>query len=186
MWVLIVNTFADDAFRPVMDYFKIKYKIQANTLNEDDTFPYQSKKFITPVFVIHQANKVWCDDSLNGHFKDMDHKEIWMIFQSSFYVSNKVPNKILIEGAPGMGKSTLAREVACRWAENSLLTDVHLLLLVHVRNISIQKIIDFEQLLQCYYADKDRASKCAKHFLHTQGRHLMIILDGYDEMTTVE
>ena len=166
-----------------MDYFKSKYK---SFRNDDNCFLYQSKKFINPVFITHQINDIWHDDALSGNYQDKECKKIWMIFKPSFYILNKIPNKILIEGASGMGKSTLAREIACRWAKNLLLTDIHLLLLVHVRNISSQKITNFEQLLQCYYTDKDRASNCAKHFTNTQGRHLMILFDGYDEMTTLE
>ena len=42
---------------------------------------------------------------------------------------------ILIEGAPGIGKTVLAKEIAYQWASNKLLTDKKLLLLVFLRVI---------------------------------------------------
>ena len=181
-----VNTSLDDEIQPVMDYFKNKYKSDAKLLNSDKCLPYQSKRFINPVILIHQTNEICHDDSHNYNFQDKECKDFWMIFNPNFYASNKIPNKLLIEGATGMGKSTVAKEIAYRWAENLLLRDVHLLVLLHAKHVPILKIANFEQLLQYCYVDKDRASKCAEHFINTQGRHLMIIFDGYDEMTTLE
>ena len=34
---------------------------------------------------------------------------------------NELPLKMLIDGAPGVGKTTLSREVSCMWAEGELL-----------------------------------------------------------------
>ena len=65
-----------------------------------------------------------------------------------------------------------------------MLTNVQLLLLVYLRNDAFYKITNFEELLQCCYADKDVASNCAKHFINSRGKNLMIIFDGYEEMAT--
>ena len=45
---------------------------------------------------------------------------------------------ILIEGAPGIGKSILLKEIAYRWAKKELLQKFELLLLVPLRDPSLQ------------------------------------------------
>ena len=49
-----VNTSLDDAVQQVTDYFKNKYKSDAILLNSDKCLPYQIKRFINLVFLIHQ------------------------------------------------------------------------------------------------------------------------------------
>ena len=44
--------------------------------------------------------------------------------------------RVFIEGAPGIGKTALAKEIAYQWAKNELLTSKKLLLLVFIRECS--------------------------------------------------
>ena len=58
------------------------------------------------------------------------------------------PMSILIEGHPGIGKTTLAKDMCLQWANNQLLTSDKLLLLVILRDPNIQRIISTEQLVK--------------------------------------
>ena len=51
---------------------------------------------------------------------------------------------ILIEGAPGIGKTVLAKEIAYQWAKNELLTSKKLLLLVFLRECSQTQLSSFK------------------------------------------
>ena len=42
---------------------------------------------------------------------------------------------VLIEGAPGIGKTVLSKEIASQWAANKMLNSIKLLLLVFLRNL---------------------------------------------------
>ena len=180
--------------QPVIDYFKCEYarSVQSvtNILADNNWSPYQSRKFITPVSLVHHnplSNEnhpnVMMDDNLcTSDDSEINLQEFWMIFKSSSSTFNAVPKTLLINGAPGMGKTVIAEEIAYRWAENMMLRNVQLLLLVYLRNVDIQKITNFEELVQYYYADKHTASNCAKHFISNKGKNLMIMFDGFDEM----
>ena len=51
---------------------------------------------------------------------------------------SKDPQFILIEGAPGIGKSILLKELAYRWGNKQLLKTFKLVLLISLRNPTVQ------------------------------------------------
>ena len=63
-------------------------------------------------------------------YKSKTTNEISVIFQPFIKTSDGSttdPRFILIEGAPGMGKTTLCKEIASQWAKQCLLTNTKLL-----------------------------------------------------------
>ena len=57
---------------------------------------------------------------------------------------------ILIEGAPGIGKSVLLKEIAYRWGNKQLLQRFKLVLLVCLCDPSLQQIKAVDDLLQLF------------------------------------
>ena len=57
---------------------------------------------------------------------------------------------ILIEGAPGVGKTTLSKEIAFQWANKIMLKNKMLLFLVYMRNPQIECITDIQSLVKCF------------------------------------
>ena len=94
---------------------------------------------------------------------------------------------ILIEGAPGIGKTILLKHIAYSWAEQGMLQKYNLVLLVHLRDPTVQKMSTLEQLFQ-YFCKPfgSNATKiaitCSEYFLENNGKSLTLLLDGYDEM----
>ena len=101
-------------------------------------------------------------------------------------VSDKAQT-ILIEGAPGIGKTILLKHIAYSWAEQGMLQKYELLLLVYLRDPIVQKMSTAEQLFQ-YFCKPfgSNATKiaitCSEYFLENNGKTLTLLLDGYDEM----
>ena len=101
-------------------------------------------------------------------------------------VSDKVQT-ILIEGAPGIGKTILLKHIAYNWAENAMLQKSELLLLVYLRDPTVQKMSSLKQLFQYFCkpfgsnAEKI-AIACSEYFLDNNGKSLTLLFDGYDEM----
>ena len=101
-------------------------------------------------------------------------------------VSDKAQT-ILIEGAPGIGKTILLKHIAYSWAEQGILQKYELLLLVYLRDPIVQKMSTAEQLFQ--YLCKPFGSNatkiaitCSEYFLENNGKTLTLLLDGYDEI----
>ena len=57
------------------------------------------------------------------------------------------PKLILIDGAPGMGKTTLCKEIAHQWANKKLLKDTKMVFLVFLRDPAMQKINDLKDFI---------------------------------------
>ena len=92
---------------------------------------------------------------------------------------------VLIEGAPGIGKIVLLKEIAYKWGNKELLQNFKLVLLVHLRDPSLQQIITIDDLLQLFCkGDKNATqiiSACAQYLFVNGGKTLTLLLDGYDE-----
>ena len=91
---------------------------------------------------------------------------------------------VLIEGAPGIGKSTLAKEICRRWATNPTadnhLKQFSLVILVQLRNQRAQHATTLYDLLP---KDPNSNMKEIEQQLYKiYGQNVLWILDGYNEL----
>ena len=98
---------------------------------------------------------------------------------------NDKPQTILIEGAPGIGKTILLKHIAFSWAEQGILKKYELVLLVHLRDPTVQKMSSLKELFQYFCKhnmEGDEVAICIKYISSNQGKTLTLLLDGYDEL----
>ena len=90
---------------------------------------------------------------------------------------------ILIEGHPGIGKTTLAKEMCLQWANNQLLTSDKLLLLLMLRDPNVQKITSTEQLVK-YTQSTDQVQCVLSYLQDNNGVGVTLIIEGFDELSS--
>ena len=99
--------------------------------------------------------------------------------------STIIPKYILIEGAPGMGKTTLCKEIAYQWSTNSLLNETELLFMIYLHDPNIMNINSLKDLVHYQYdyvkENTELSEQCAKVLNDSDGIDLTIVFDGYDE-----
>ena len=95
------------------------------------------------------------------------------------------PQFILIEGAPGIGKSLLLKEMAFRWGKQEILQKFKLVLLVCLRDPAVQQMSLIDDLLQSSCKRNRRSSEivsaCSDYLSENNGEDIALLLDGYDE-----
>ena len=91
---------------------------------------------------------------------------------------------LLIEGAPGIGKTVLSKEVAFQWANGVFLHSIKFLLLVFLRNFySHNTINSVESFMQHIFKNRKFAKDVGDHLIKSNGKDLAIVFDGYDEIS---
>ena len=88
---------------------------------------------------------------------------------------------ILVEGAPGVGKSTFAWEFCRKWMNGEIAQQYHLVLLLRLRDDRIRRAQYLEDLF--FHPSKcDVSSAVCYELTNSQTFHALIILEGYDEL----
>ena len=85
---------------------------------------------------------------------------------------------ILVEGAPGVGKSTFAWEICRNW--DKLPRIFSLVILIHLRDKRIKCAEQLEHIL--YHRNSDLRKAVAKDIEHIDGEDVLFIFDGFDEL----
>ena len=118
--------------------------------------------------------------SISGKVDDILHAKIPVelkdILRSTFHGGEIV----LVEGAPGSGKSTFTIHVCKKWGRGELFEQFSVVILVQLRDPAVQRAKSIADLLPCQ--DVAVAQEYASEIIATNGRGILWVLDGWDEL----
>ena len=89
---------------------------------------------------------------------------------------------ILVEGPPGIGKSTFAWEVCRRWDEIESLRKYHTVVLLKLREKWVLNATKLSDLFR-YPSEPKKSRTIAKNLSKRHGHNLLLVLDGFDEVS---
>ena len=87
---------------------------------------------------------------------------------------------VLVEGAPGVGKSTFAWEFCRRWERGEIAQQYQLVLLLRLRDERMSRAKSLRDLI--YHPLEGVSEAVSLELILTRGFHALIILEGYDEL----
>ena len=87
---------------------------------------------------------------------------------------------ILVEGAPGIGKTTFSWELGRRWSERKILQWYRLVVLLRLRDRRVREAKTIYDLL--YYSDDEVRIDVAKEVTRNNGKSVLLLFEGFDEL----
>ena len=90
------------------------------------------------------------------------------------------PKRILVEGAPGVGKSTFAWKLCHKWGRGKLLQQYKLVVLLRLRDKSMREAKYLSDLFQYHNHHVQQAA--VGEIQRTGGKGVLLLLEGYDEL----
>ena len=157
---------------------------------EDEEGPSPSEKFINLVMTSRErVQRGGVDDrhmrmALEGNVPGMtdymrERKlKVPVELRDIFTLNSKEPKMILIEGAPGSGKTTLFWHICQRWSAGELFSQFILVLLVKLRDPEVQRAKGLAEILP-FTDDKE---EIASQITQMKGKGVLLLFDGWDEL----
>ena len=133
---------------------------------------------------IIETDSVWYQ--LRGQVDEIvemtEHKEI-SVEDILKPTDNSKSLRVVIDGPPGIGKTTLCRKLLNMWSNGTLHQQYDLVLYCPLRNSKIATATKLTDLF-VYKSGESKLSKVVKWFSDREGEGLLIIFDGWDELST--
>ena len=87
---------------------------------------------------------------------------------------------VLIEGSPGIGKSTLCWELCRQWDKLSSLQHFQIILLLRLRDEDVQKLSSVREMFD--HVDERLCQAMTEEVCQNDGEGILLIFDGFDEL----
>ena len=160
----------------------LKYAYQrAPVTDPDHWLPFLQMPFIDLTLTV--SDDKWKQTTVQGSIDVHMQGRQYPSLEEVVY-SIKSGSKVLIEGSPGIGKSTLARHIAKQWAEGKLLQSFPLVLFVQLGRIPSSRITNLESMLDYHSYGYPDTVMVARELGRTGGEGICFLLDGLDEYSS--
>ena len=162
----------------------LKYVYESSPISPDAKWPPTPGKEFVRLSVVKGQK---CRDRYIGHTlqgnvkKVLKHRQEISIEQILEPIEGQPKLRlVLMEGAPGIGKSTLAWELCRKWEELSCMKQYSLVVLLRLREKIVQKMSTVDELF-CKYEGEEK-KPLVEEVSKSQGSGVLFILDGFDEL----
>ena len=121
--------------------------------------------------------------TIRGNIHNITRKKQRMTFEQIAHLEDgSEPKCILIEGAPGIGKSTFSWKLCRMWGKGKILQEYQLMVMLRLRDNRVRGAKDILHLFR--HPDMGTQEAAAKEIVRRRGKGLLLLLEGFDELPT--
>ena len=149
--------------------------------------PTPSKQFINLAVILKEkVSRASADNftkaTLRGKSDDILQKKKRIQFSDLAKTKDGEPAQlVLVEGAPGIGKSTFAWEACRKWGAGEILQQYKLMVLLRLREKRVQRAKNIVELFH-YTRSADIKQKVVEEIENSDGTGVLLVLEGFDEL----
>ena len=195
MWLLYVGAFSNSptsncppAPSSAISHYRtyLKYVYGNSPISPDNKWPPSPGREYISLAVVEIKDRRCRDEyighTLQGNIKQVLHsrKDISIEQILEPVKGQNKPRLVLMEGAPGIGKSMLAWELCRKWEELSCMQQYSLVVLLRLREEKVQRISEVSHLFISY--ESKHKKSLVEEVSESQGSGVLFILDGFDEL----
>ncbi|XP_065896915.1 protein NLRC3-like isoform X2 [Dysidea avara] len=190
-----------NVFNNFVDYLRHKYK-DTRYIPEDKEWPPNQPRCYVDLAVMHYGSHRTQEEVISNAKRHRDGAvavdEITKDFKNFHITKNivdifavdlngkatiKSPRSILIEGAPGIGKTILLKEIAYCWAKGTILKEAIIVFHLYLRDPRFKSVASTKELVQYVgcYLEEDQVSVVTKKLNEDNGEGVIFLVDGLDE-----
>ena len=148
---------------------RVKKYIKLALIGKDDITPEEADEFT--------------QSTIRGNIHDITRKKQPITFEQIAQLEDgSEPKCVLIEGAPGIGKSTFSWKLCRMWGKGKILQEYQLLVMLRLRDNRVRRAKDILHLFR--HPDMDTQEAAAKEIVRRRGKGLLLLLEGFDELPT--
>ena len=173
-------------------YLKSLYRSLTPTKTSDHQWPPSSTRKVFNLAMIkdERVRRGKIEDSfvrmtITGKVDDILHVKSRIELNEVFKEATKQMGKrkvVLMEGAPGCGKSTLSIFISQQWGEGKLFQEFKAVILVRLRDPAVQNAKKIADLLPSSEDSAIAAQQALDKMYSTNFQDILFILDGWDEL----
>ena len=181
------SEYYDSVYEQYLDYLKYLYaSLDKKQTTSNQWPPSATKKFFRLAMIKTATVRRGCVDdrfvrmTITGKVDDILQEKYPIQLKDIFKKTEGQRKVILLEGAPGCGKSTLSVYICQQWEKGQLFNQFQLVILIRLRDPAIKNARSLADLLPC--PDTKTAQQIAARMLANKCQDILFILDGWDEL----
>ena len=181
------SEYYDSVYEQYLDYLKYLYaSLDKKQTTSNQWPPSATKKFFRLAMIkTATVRRGYIDDrfirmTVTGKVDDILQEKYPIQLEDIFKETEGQRKVILLEGAPGCGKSTLSVYICQQWEKGQLFNQFQLVILIRLRDPAVKNAKGLADVLPC--PDTTTAQQIAARMLANKCRDVLFILDGWDEL----
>ena len=189
MFLLLTGN--DVQIKDYASYLKSLYKFKTLTCSSEEQWPPPVKDKIFRLAMINTEEKLrmgrqYSTDefvrqkTIAGKVDDILQQKVPIELDEVFTKIDSEQKKVLMEGAPGCGKSTLSLYICHQWTDGKLFQEYKLVILVRLRDSAIHEAKSIAELLP--RRNERMGQGIEEAITANDGSGVLFVLDGWDEL----